>query len=117
MQKQNQNKNAHALSLFLPYRRSPGPGNGDNGGNCREPPNKNNNTLNCPDCGGPCTRVVTPGYVKCVKCSHLFIITSEIDRRDLPKEQFNNNGNDRRHPPTPKKIMEYLGRYLGQHTI
>lgn len=70
--------------------------------------------MTCPKCGDPCTHVGTfvssSRFVKCVKCNHFFVVLSEIDKKaKTPKEE---PAGDRRQPPPPKKIMEYLDRHV-----
>ncbi|XP_008553557.1 ATP-dependent Clp protease ATP-binding subunit clpX-like, mitochondrial isoform X2 [Microplitis demolitor] len=91
-----------------------GNGKGGGGGGGKK------NTLTCPKCGDPCTHVETfvssTRFVKCEKCSHFFVVLSEIDskrslketsRGDDPKQGFY-----RKPPPPPKKIFEYLNKHV-----
>lgn len=91
---------------------SGGSGKGILGGGRGEPPN----TMACPKCGDPCTHVGTfvssSRFVKCVKCNHFFVVLSEVDKKKMPKDQWNGNASDRRQPPPPKKIMEFLDKHV-----
>ncbi|XP_014662365.1 PREDICTED: ATP-dependent Clp protease ATP-binding subunit clpX-like, mitochondrial [Priapulus caudatus] len=77
--------------------------------------------LRCPKCGDPCTHVETfvssTRFVKCEKCHHFFVVLSDIDskktikegQREQPAEKVNQQ---RLPPPHPKKIYNYLNRYV-----
>lgn len=82
--------------------------------------------LCCPKCGEPCTHVETfvssTRFVKCEKCHHFFVVLSDLDSRKTVKTEKNytdtdpNNIQTPKAPPTPKKIYEYLSKYVvGQH--
>jgi len=84
-----------------------GSGNGKDGALC------------CPKCGTPCTHIETfvssTRFVKCEKCSHFFVVLSDIDTKKSFKENRNlpNEKNfQRRPPPPPKKIYEYLNKHV-----
>lgn len=87
---------------------------GGDGTTGKEPPNKNKITMTCPKCGDPCTHVGTfvssSRFVKCVKCNHFFVVLSEVDKKT--KTPIEEVAGDRRQPPPPKKIMEYLDRHV-----
>ncbi|XP_076443709.1 ATP-dependent clpX-like chaperone, mitochondrial isoform X2 [Babylonia areolata] len=75
------------------------------------------NQLCCPKCGDPCTHVETfvssTRFVKCEKCHHFFVVLSETDSKKTFKEnQDNKLGQKRKPPPAPRKIYEYLDRYV-----
>lgn len=86
-----------------------------NGG---EPPNKN--TLTCPRCGDPCSHVGTfvslSRFVKCVKCNHFFVVLNDDKKAKNPSLQTSkdnpNADTNRKQPPPPKKIMEYLNKHI-----
>lgn len=87
---------------------------GSNGGN--EPPNKNT-TMTCPRCGDPCSHVGTfvslSRFVKCVKCNHFFVVLNDDKKiKNAPLKDNLNTNTDRRQPPPPKKIMEYLDKHV-----
>ncbi|XP_074107073.1 caseinolytic protease chaperone subunit isoform X1 [Cotesia typhae] len=92
---------------------SNGNGNGKGGGGKK-------NTLTCPKCGDPCTHVETfvssTRFVKCEKCSHFFVVLSEIDSKKSLKETTRSDdskqGFYRKPPPPPKKIFEYLNKHV-----
>ncbi|CAH1254176.1 CLPX [Branchiostoma lanceolatum] len=102
-------------------------GSGDGG---REPTNGNNKgssgdknggdkkgQLCCPKCGDPCTHVETfvssTRFVKCEKCHHFFVVLSEMDSKKSLKEQTaERQGKTKKPPPAPKKIFEYLDKYV-----
>lgn len=85
-------------------------------GNGKEPPNKTT-TMSCPKCGDPCTHVGTfvssSRFVKCVKCNHFFVVLNEDKKKASPlKDDARNANSDRKQPPPPKKIMEYLNKHV-----
>lgn len=81
-----------------------------------EPPNKGT-SMTCPRCGDPCSHVDTfvssSRFVKCVKCNHFFVVLNDEKKvkNAAVKESINPN-TDRRQPPPPKKIMEYLDKHV-----
>lgn len=81
-------------------------------GSSGEPPN-DKNFLSCPKCGSPCTQVETfvssTRFVKCAKCNHFFVVLSEVDTKKNIKEEPKNQ---RKPPPHPQKIMEYLDKHV-----
>lgn len=85
---------------------------GGGGGSDKEPPN-DKNFLSCPKCGSPCTQVETfvssTRFVKCAKCNHFFVVLTELDSKKNIKEEAKNQ---RKPPPAPQKIMEYLDRHV-----
>ncbi|XP_055848621.1 ATP-dependent Clp protease ATP-binding subunit clpX-like, mitochondrial [Episyrphus balteatus] len=85
---------------------------GGSGGN-KEPPNNNKNILSCPKCGTPCTHVETfissTRFVKCTKCNHFFVVLSELESK---KKYKDGTKNQRKSPPSPKLIMEYLDKHV-----
>lgn len=92
------------------------PISGNNGnGNGKEPPNKNT-TMSCPKCGDPCTHVGTfvssSRFVKCVKCNHFFVVLNDDKKKATNLKTDIRNANDRKQPPPPKKIMEYLNKHV-----
>ncbi|XP_025077992.1 ATP-dependent Clp protease ATP-binding subunit clpX-like, mitochondrial, partial [Pomacea canaliculata] len=75
------------------------------------------NQLCCPKCGDPCTHVETfvssTRFVKCEKCHHFFVVLSETDSKKSFKENRDERlGLKRKPPPPPRKIFEYLDRYV-----
>ncbi|CAG7671783.1 unnamed protein product [Allacma fusca] len=83
--------------------------------------------LTCPKCGDPCVHVETfvssTRFVKCDKCQHFFVVLSEFDGRknlreslrpDADSNRFTaqTQSSQRRSPPPPKKIFEYLDRHV-----
>lgn len=81
-----------------------------------EPPNKNT-TMTCPRCGDPCSHVGTfvslSRFVKCVKCNHFFVVLNDDKKvKNAPLKDSINSNTDRRQPPPPKKIMEYLNKHV-----
>lgn len=84
--------------------------------NGKEPPNKNT-TMTCPRCGDPCSHVGTfvslSRFVKCVKCNHFFVVLNDDKKmKNAPLKDGMNTSTDRRQPPPPKKIMEYLDKHV-----
>lgn len=88
---------------------------GGDGTTSKEPPNKGKITMICPRCGDPCSHVGTfvssSRFVKCVKCNHFFVVLSETDKK-ARTTKGEPATSDRRQPPPPKKIMEYLDRHV-----
>jgi len=85
-----------------------------------------NGQLCCPKCGEPCTHVETfvssTRFVKCEKCHHFFVVLSDLDSRKSVKAERHHESVEPSEPiipqppPTPKKIYEYLSKYVvGQH--
>ncbi|XP_047139485.1 ATP-dependent Clp protease ATP-binding subunit clpX-like, mitochondrial isoform X1 [Hydra vulgaris] len=89
--------------------------------------NGKGNQLCCPKCGEPCTQVETfvsaTRFVKCEKCQNFFVVLSELEsKRSIHNEKYQqaqqetsnpNNQNKRvKEPPPPKKIYEYLSKYV-----
>jgi len=73
--------------------------------------------LCCPKCGDPCTHVETfvssTRFVKCEKCHHFFVVLSETDTKKSFKEfQDGKVSPKKKSPPPPKKIFEFLDRYV-----
>ncbi|CAF5124200.1 unnamed protein product, partial [Rotaria sp. Silwood1] len=67
----------------------------------------------CPKCGDICTHieslVSSTRFVKCEKCSHFFVVLSENEGTKKIKE----DKTKKRPPlPTPKKIYEFLNKYV-----
>ncbi|KAL8604463.1 hypothetical protein ACOMHN_042292 [Nucella lapillus] len=99
---------------------SPGSGGGDgsvSGGSKNGKGGGDKNQLCCPKCGDPCTHVETfvssTRFVKCEKCHHFFVVLSETDSKKTFKEnQENKLGLKRKPPPAPRKIYEFLDRYV-----
>jgi predicted RNA-binding Zn-ribbon protein involved in translation (DUF1610 family) len=88
--------------------------------------NKGDNTsgtLTCPKCGNICSRVDTATtntrFVKCEKCHHFFIalsekkpnVTKDAQNRQSMADKFNAFHQSRPLPP-PKKIYQYLDKYV-----
>lgn len=88
-----------------------GGGGSSSSGGRKEPPNKN--VLSCPKCGTPCTHVETfissTRFVKCTKCNHFFVVLSELESKKKVKEGA---ANQKKTPPSPKSIMEYLDKHV-----
>ncbi|CAF0936090.1 unnamed protein product [Adineta ricciae] len=67
----------------------------------------------CPKCGDVCMHVdslvSSTRFVKCDKCSHFFVILSENERAKKSKDDKNKK---RQPPPSPKKIYEFLNKYI-----
>ena len=95
-----------------------GGGDGKNGGKKR---------LICPKCGDPCDNVnafvSSTRFVKCDKCSHFFVVLSDADAKG--KKGFPGTASEaaeaekgtrpnpaRKPPPPPKKIKEFLDKYI-----
>lgn len=75
----------------------------------------------CPKCGDPCTHVdtfVSTRFVKCEKCNHFFVVIPENEsKRGLKDNKDDKASQKRKPPPAPKKIFDYLDRYvIGQGT-
>jgi len=74
----------------------------------------------CPKCGSPCenvnTHMANTRFVKCEKCSHFFVVMSEQDQRSKLKDseemKEGKATNQRKPPPYPKKIYEYLDSHI-----
>ena len=74
----------------------------------------------CPKCGSPCenvnTHMANTRFVKCEKCSHFFVVMSEQDQRsklkDAEEMKEGKATNQRKPPPYPKKIYEYLDSHI-----
>ncbi|KAF6214790.1 hypothetical protein GE061_009533 [Apolygus lucorum] len=80
---------------------------------------KDGNHITCPKCGDPNiyveTFVTSSRFVKCEKCSHFFVVLSEVDAKRSVKEQQREevkSGFVRKPPPPPKKIYEYLNKHV-----
>ncbi|CAF3232361.1 unnamed protein product [Rotaria socialis] len=70
-------------------------------------------TFLCPKCGNICTHmanlVSSARFIKCEKCSHFFVVLSETEEAKTVKE----DKTKKRQPlPTPKKIYEFLNKYV-----
>ncbi|CAF0992356.1 unnamed protein product [Rotaria sordida] len=70
-------------------------------------------TFLCPKCGDVCTHienlVSSTRFVKCEKCSHFFVVLSENEGTKKSKD----DKTKKRPPlPTPKKIYEFLNKYI-----
>lgn len=97
-------------------------GTGDNGSDKSASGGGKGSQLCCPKCGEPCTHVETfvssTRFVKCEKCHHFFVVLSELDsKRSMradPQQPDNSNDNDAspKAPPPPRKIFEYLSKYV-----
>lgn len=79
----------------------------------------NDNQLSCPKCGSPCEHVATlissTRFVKCEKCSHFFVVLNEQDQKNKQAKdtrEVENGKNQRKPPPYPKKIYEYLNNHI-----
>lgn len=73
--------------------------------------------MTCPRCGDPCSHVGTfvslSRFVKCVKCNHFFVVLNDDKKmKNAPLKDGINTNTDRRQPPPPKKIMEYLDKHV-----
>lgn len=101
-------------------------GSGDKTTNGGKKGNGKGGQLCCPKCGEPCTHVETfvssTRFVKCEKCHHFFVVLSDLDSRKTVKsekafvESEQAGAQPLKAPPTPKKIYEYLSKYVvGQH--
>jgi len=93
-------------------------GDGSQGG---EGGGDNDKRPRCPKCGSPCEQVNThmanTRFVKCEKCSHFFVVMSEQDQRaklgkDTEELKEGKATNQRKPPPYPKKIYEYLDSHI-----
>jgi ATP-dependent Clp protease ATP-binding subunit ClpX len=82
--------------------------------------NGNDNQLSCPKCGSACEHVATlissTRFVKCEKCSHFFVVLNEQDQKNKQakdtREVEGDTGSQRKPPPYPKKIFEYLNNHI-----
>ncbi|CAF1261211.1 unnamed protein product [Adineta steineri] len=85
---------------------SGGGSNNDDGGSGKIP-------FLCPKCGDICTHiqslVSSTRFVKCEKCSHFFVVVSENEGTKKTKEDKTKK---RQPPPIPKKIYEFLNKYI-----
>lgn len=79
----------------------------------------NDNSLSCPKCGSPCEHVATlissTRFVKCEKCSHFFVVLNEQDQKTKAAKdtrEVDNGKVQRKPPPYPKKIFEYLDNHI-----
>jgi ATP-dependent Clp protease ATP-binding subunit ClpX len=84
------------------------------GGSGTKGPDKRNHT--CPKCGEPCTHIESTvqlsRFVKCDKCSHFFVIMSNENSKTVENKGVKKMDP----PPPPKRIYEYLDKYIiGQH--
>lgn len=81
------------------------------------------NQWSCPKCGNPCTTVEpTTRFVQCDKCHHFFLILSESDtaKRYIHVKYDKASGSEadkqnkalQSPPPPPRKIYEYLNKYV-----
>lgn len=81
--------------------------------------------LVCPKCGAPCENinkfVSSARFVKCDKCAHFFVVLSENDAKKGSGKADPEAGTAkagiaggpmRKPPPSPKKIYEYLDKYI-----
>ena len=78
----------------------------------------------CPKCGAPCENinkfVSSARFVKCDKCAHFFVVLSEQDTKKAGAAKADPELGtakaglgalpNRKPPPPPKKIFEYLVR-------
>ena len=93
---------------------------GSIGGGDAKGPDKPN--LPCPKCGenlknvdslAPLTR-----FVKCDKCTHLFLVTSDSEQQkpikaeNLNKQQQAPQPKKMNPPPSPKRIYEFLNKFI-----
>ncbi|ESO06355.1 hypothetical protein HELRODRAFT_94029 [Helobdella robusta] len=68
----------------------------------------------CPHCGEICTHVdmfVSTRFVKCDKCKRFFAVIQESEAK-VKKEEQDIHVADRKLPPHPRKIYEYLNRFV-----
>jgi len=93
-------------------RKNPGGGKGGGKGGDKD-------RLVCPKCGDPCEHISTfvssTRFVKCEKCNHFFVIMSEQDQMGKikeAKEVESGKLDQRKPPPTPKKIYAYLNQHI-----
>lgn len=89
-------------------------GNGDNSNTSGDGNGKDQ--LKCPKCGDPCSHVETfvssTRFVKCKKCDHFFVVLSDVDTKKSAKESWNDTSEKGLPPPPPKKICNYLSKYV-----
>lgn len=86
--------------------------NGKDGGNTTGLP--------CPKCGHPkCVSVdlaASTRFVQCDKCRHLFVLLMNEDGKKILKDHHLNqdkfSNSQRKAPPHPKKIFEYLNQHV-----
>merc|ERR1712038_1464018 len=112
----------------------PSPPDGSSGGGSATSGDGGNSDdrLVCPKCGSPCEHVnafvAATRFVKCEKCSHFFVLMGsdadaknrsakgQIDGPEIQNaQQANSNGSKgpaRKPPPPPKKIYEYLNKFI-----
>ncbi|KAH8312539.1 hypothetical protein KR044_011350 [Drosophila immigrans] len=88
------------------------PGQGASGGGANTT-GGNDKFLACPKCGSACTQVETfvssTRFVKCAKCNYFFVVLSDVETKHRVKEEPKNQ---RKPPPPPLKIMEYLDKHV-----
>ncbi|XP_077989008.1 ATP-dependent clpX-like chaperone, mitochondrial isoform X1 [Glandiceps talaboti] len=106
-------------SVVLSNNSTNGPSKGDSGKKAAgsgKGGNGKSGQLRCPKCGDPCTHVETfvssTRFVKCEKCHHFFVVLSETDSKKSLKETQSQPRQDRLPPPPPKKIYEYLDKFV-----
>ncbi|CAF0848205.1 unnamed protein product [Rotaria sordida] len=70
-------------------------------------------TFLCPKCGDVCSHVESlvssTRFVKCEKCNHFFVILSD---NEGSKKVIEDKVKTRPPPPSPKKIYEFLNKYI-----
>jgi len=110
----------------------PGGGAGASGGGASS---SDDGRLTCPKCGNPCDHVNafvnSTRFVKCDKCHHFFVVLTDADSKSkTAREQMGMGGGSpdaganpagagdvkqgplRKPPPPPKKIYEYLNKFI-----
>ncbi|XP_076818762.1 ATP-dependent clpX-like chaperone, mitochondrial isoform X2 [Clavelina lepadiformis] len=83
------------------------------GGSKRQSGSDTGDSINCPNCGIPCektTTVCSSSFLECKSCGYLYTMTESESKTsfDKPPESVW----DQRPPPPPKKICEYLDKYV-----
>ncbi|XP_039268487.2 ATP-dependent clpX-like chaperone, mitochondrial isoform X1 [Styela clava] len=69
----------------------------------------------CPECGNPTQRATdnSERFVECKKCGQFFQVTHEEEKRHYHEGHKSEEGVwESRPPPPPKKIREYLDKYV-----
>jgi len=112
-----------------------GPPGGGGGATAGGSSSSDDGGLTCPKCGNPCDNVNafinSTRFVKCDKCHHFFVVMSDADSKSkTAREQMGIGGPGnpdpnanpaagdvkqgplRKPPPPPKKIYEYLNKFI-----
>lgn len=97
------------------HSKTPSTGGGGGGGNGKTTRGNGDKGWTCPNCGELCTHIdmfVSTRFVKCDKCNHFFAIVPETETKTSKENTADRHGNDRKPPPPPRKIYDYLNKFV-----